>query len=209
MVCSVNGDCCRRCQDAAGVKKKKTYLRCSHRPCCCWGCWPRPSSSSSSLVVLATAAVARTLQVQKKNLLSPLLLSTLGALVTVVVVVPGSAGHGRHRRHRWWWCWWPPSTLGSLGWGCRASLLSSTLGMGVDTDVENTKDKSVSWVYATGGAHLSWPSSSSSTALRPVHDVHSWDFENFQSVVITNHWICNHSTSNFLKSQDSATTKRR
>ena len=37
----------------------------------------------------------------------------------------------------------------------------------------------------------------------------SRDFENFQSVVITNRVICNHNTSNFLKSRDSATTKRR
>ena len=59
---------------------------------------------------------------------------------------------------------------GSLGLGCRASLLLSMLGMGVDImDVDSTEDESVSWVCATGGAHLSWPSSSSSTALLSVY----------------------------------------
>ena len=37
----------------------------------------------------------------------------------------------------------------------------------------------------------------------------SRDLENFQSVVITNQVICNHNTSNFLKSRDSATTKQK
>ena len=59
---------------------------------------------------------------------------------------------------------------GSLGLGCRASLLLSMLGMGVDVmDVDSTEDESVSWVCAMGGAHLSWPSSSSSTALLSVY----------------------------------------
>ena len=48
--------------------------------------------------------------------------------------------------------------LGAWGWGCCASFLSSTLGMGVDVmDVNGTEGKSVSWVCAMGGAHLSWP----------------------------------------------------
>ena len=70
----------------------------------------------------------------------------------------GGAGH--HRCHCWH-CWPGPLSLsllvaavnaGSLGWGCHASLLSSTLGMGVHVmDVDSTEGESVSWVCAMGG----------------------------------------------------------
>jgi len=97
---------------------------------------------------------------KKPYLLSLLSLSLAVLAMAVIVVVAGGAG-GRRRRS---------------GWGCHASLLSSTLGMRVDVmSVNSAKGERVSWVCTTEGAHRHL----SSTALtQPIH-VHSWDFEFF------------------------------
>ena len=136
VVCSVNGDHCHHCQDAAGVKKKKYLL----------------AVGAVVLVIAGGAGYCRCRQDAAgggKNL----------AVTAVVIAVVNVGNAGYHCRHPWQ-CWlWSSSSsslwrvvvlvaavnAGSLGLGCHASLLSSTLGMGVDVmDIDSTEDKSVS-----------------------------------------------------------------